>query len=153
MNSNRVEFTEEGEPYIMMPSSNNATCVSCGGRKSKKPFYAPVRMGTLDSFVRRSDGSIAKLDKETCKGTGKGGSMLFVYPLDVCKRNACIDKAFAELKETTPTINWQPSLFQCATCKQSPSNLMRCSGCMLVSYCSRDCQKKDWKAHKLFCKK
>ena len=27
-----------------------------------------------------------------------------------------------------------------------------CAGCMMVSYCSRDCQKKDWKNHKLVCK-
>ena len=27
-----------------------------------------------------------------------------------------------------------------------------CSGCLMVSYCSRECQKKDWKTHKSLCK-
>ena len=27
-----------------------------------------------------------------------------------------------------------------------------CSACMMVSYCSRECQKKDWKTHKSLCK-
>ncbi|KAI0885385.1 uncharacterized protein GGS22DRAFT_143058 [Annulohypoxylon maeteangense] len=34
----------------------------------------------------------------------------------------------------------------------SPENSLRCSGCMKVRYCSKDCQKQDWKEHKSFCK-
>ena len=30
--------------------------------------------------------------------------------------------------------------------------LERCSGCKLVYYCSRECQKRDWKEHKAHCK-
>ncbi|KAJ7766049.1 hypothetical protein B0H16DRAFT_1522878 [Mycena metata] len=29
---------------------------------------------------------------------------------------------------------------------------MRCSGCKILRYCGSECQKKDWKAHKLDCK-
>lgn len=32
------------------------------------------------------------------------------------------------------------------------SNLMKCSRCKKVSYCSIDCQRKDWKSHKVLCK-
>jgi hypothetical protein len=39
----------------------------------------------------------------------------------------------------------------CETCG-SPVNNNKCSGCSLVAYCSKDCQKKDWKEHKPFCK-
>jgi hypothetical protein len=31
--------------------------------------------------------------------------------------------------------------------------LQICVRCKLVSYCSRECQKKDWKQHRLECKK
>jgi MYND finger len=29
--------------------------------------------------------------------------------------------------------------------------LKRCNGCMLVDYCSKECQKKNWRKHKPFC--
>ena len=38
--------------------------------------------------------------------------------------------------------------FHCVVCK-SNENLMRCSRCKTSFYCSRVCQKKDWKNHKL----
>ena len=39
----------------------------------------------------------------------------------------------------------------CYVCKKKNSNL--CSGCFFVSYCSRKCQKVDYKKHKPKCKK
>lgn len=32
-------------------------------------------------------------------------------------------------------------------------NLQKCGACLSVSYCSKDCQVKDWKRHKSICKK
>ncbi len=32
-------------------------------------------------------------------------------------------------------------------------NLLRCSGCKKVQYCGKECQLKDWKVHKVECKK
>ena len=40
----------------------------------------------------------------------------------------------------------------CACCLQLFPNLEYCAGCKKVFYCSRDCQKKDWKQHKSYCK-
>jgi hypothetical protein len=37
--------------------------------------------------------------------------------------------------------------------KTSQDELQICARCKLVSYCSRECQKKDWKQHRLECKK
>ncbi|KAJ7115915.1 hypothetical protein C8R44DRAFT_983857 [Mycena epipterygia] len=48
----------------------------------------------------------------------------------------------------------------CLACFERTPSLLRCSGCCLASYCSRECQKKDWKYpnlgvftndHKPFC--
>ncbi|OWP03035.1 hypothetical protein B2J93_3661 [Marssonina coronariae] len=45
----------------------------------------------------------------------------------------------------------------CATCfkpeSQLPTSLKRCAKCHTAQYCSRDCQKEDWKAHKRVCGK
>ena len=46
--------------------------------------------------------------------------------------------------------------YSCVTCGATKGkdsiNLMKCGRCKLVSYCSRECQRKDWKSHKTFCK-
>ena len=48
----------------------------------------------------------------------------------------------------------QAGLSRCGACKTvlSAERPMICSRCKKVAYCSRDCQTKDWKAHKQSCK-
>ncbi len=42
---------------------------------------------------------------------------------------------------------------ECAHCKKSGLKFKHCSACKSVYYCSRECQKSDWKRHKKECKK
>ncbi|CAL4083337.1 unnamed protein product [Meganyctiphanes norvegica] len=42
---------------------------------------------------------------------------------------------------------------ECSTFPTGGIELSRCGGCQLVAYCSRDCQKKNWKKHRDICKK
>ncbi len=45
-------------------------------------------------------------------------------------------------------INLNANLCPCG----NKTNLQKCSGCQKIAYCSRGCQKKDWKQHKTECK-
>ena len=40
----------------------------------------------------------------------------------------------------------------CEKCGSRLKILSKCSGCRTVSYCSRECQRRDWKKHKVQCK-
>jgi len=41
----------------------------------------------------------------------------------------------------------------CMNCGKSiESNIKKCSGCHLVFYCNKNCQKKNWEDHKTRCK-
>jgi len=41
----------------------------------------------------------------------------------------------------------------CAQCNSFGLGLRKCSRCYSVAYCSPECQKKHWKAHKVSCSK
>lgn len=41
----------------------------------------------------------------------------------------------------------------CDSCRQSKGQLRKCSVCHSAQYCSVECQKADWKEHKLVCKR
>ncbi|KIK70137.1 hypothetical protein GYMLUDRAFT_34606 [Collybiopsis luxurians FD-317 M1] len=46
-------------------------------------------------------------------------------------------------------------LDQCQTCwrsKEPGRPLMKCAGCQIEKYCSKECQKKSWPTHKVKCK-
>lgn len=40
--------------------------------------------------------------------------------------------------------------YRCVTCRQT-EELKTCSGCRLISFCSKNCQTLNWKEHKEFC--
>ena len=53
---------------------------------------------------------------------------------------------------TTVTFNFSSNRDSCAFCCKSasdlPTPLKRCSRCLAVKYCSKECQKKNWSEHK-----
>ncbi|OCL06400.1 putative MYND domain protein [Glonium stellatum] len=52
------------------------------------------------------------------------------------------------------TPDTQPSCASCAKTDSDPNiNLKRCAKCQTTHYCSRECQKADWKVHKKVCAK
>lgn len=62
----------------------------------------------------------------------------------------------AELMSNYLTSTKDKSYKECSYCKSinsSNKKLMKCSRCLTAFYCDQDCQKKDWRIHKLYCKK
>mmetsp|Transcript_34181 Transcript_34181/g.86450 ORF Transcript_34181/g.86450 Transcript_34181/m.86450 type:complete len:528 (-) Transcript_34181:210-1793(-) len=56
-------------------------------------------------------------------------------------------------KATVKTVSASKGKKTCAQCDKPCNGLpLRCSGCKQVYYCSQDCQKKAWPAHKNNCK-
>lgn len=39
----------------------------------------------------------------------------------------------------------------CTYCKKTDLNMSKCAKCKISNYCSRECQKLDWKNHKQIC--
>jgi uncharacterized protein Veg len=39
----------------------------------------------------------------------------------------------------------------CHSCQKSVEKISKCAKCRIASYCSRECQIKDWKNHKIIC--
>lgn len=74
------------------------------------------------------------------------------------------DSLYQEYKQNAPSKNaYTKANYEkkCWSCKKSSSELttetdkkiQSCSACKVATYCSRDCQKKDWSQHKPNCTK
>lgn len=59
-------------------------------------------------------------------------------------------------EDITPSIQvkWTKSnstIRRCQYCFKTDEKLSKCSRCKVVHYCSKECQKQDWKIHKVYC--
>jgi MYND finger len=57
----------------------------------------------------------------------------------------------SQLRVSNTSSSSQTSTKSCTRCQTSPS-LKRCSACHAAYYCSKQCQRDDWKAHKPHCR-
>lgn len=65
-----------------------------------------------------------------------------------CVQPNCTTRSTVEPPTTTHTTT--STTHPCAVCKSASTH--RCKSCRYVYYCSRVCQARDWKAHRLVCK-
>ncbi len=50
--------------------------------------------------------------------------------------------------EPSPSITALRRCQECGQAQDAEHRLQRCAGCFIILYCSKTCQKKDWKTHK-----
>ena len=60
--------------------------------------------------------------------------------------------AALDIRHTTAVNANNPPEYECSACGRISKSHLRCSGCRLVYYCNRNCQKDGWKHHKSNCK-
>lgn len=50
------------------------------------------------------------------------------------------------------TIGRDPTRYRCSVCRSKGNpKLLKCTSCKKTRYCSKECQKKDWKLHRMRC--
>ncbi|KAI9016615.1 hypothetical protein DFJ74DRAFT_677811 [Hyaloraphidium curvatum] len=72
----------------------------------------------------------------------------------VCRNLDCCHTAKRLTRLPKPTLGKRKDSYLCAHCGRVSGDkaaLKKCSGCGLVEYCDRDCQRADWPEHKKIC--
>ena len=65
---------------------------------------------------------------------------------------SCLDMKYEEVKSITQVCFCCNDQCKLPGRKVERSKSLRCARCLSVTYCSRDCQKSDWRRHKMVCK-
>ena len=110
------------------------------------------RLGADVESVARMMCSISSADQEaTCRGQS-GHEMMSAY----CKRtkhlpmSKALKQAYEKHGLLLPEAEVLGVIKSCAMCHtpQPPAERFQCCPCGLVYYCSKECQRADWKSHK-----
>ncbi len=97
----------------------------------------------LTATVRRKADAVAKLLEESDDATLVTRDNMGCAPLDYAVQEK--DSVGRQVRRTVK------NRIGCSKCEKT-SDLMKCSGCEAVYYCSRGCQVADWQEHKKWCK-
>jgi hypothetical protein len=82
------------------------------------------------------------------------GTLLLKLVSDLPERDGMIDEN-VKLNKFCESSSYFQGMAQCANCQESEKfekQFKKCSRCGLVYYCSKSCQKEDWRKHKQICK-
>ncbi|KIK63636.1 hypothetical protein GYMLUDRAFT_40705 [Collybiopsis luxurians FD-317 M1] len=114
------------------------------GSMSLKPFICHV---TPDDFVPSlSPSELEKIDNVVAQG---GSSM---KRTETSVRDKVIGSKETKPNVAAPFRRRNPR--QCAHCEtvSKDKDLQQCGRCKLVFYCGRECQRKAWPTHKIYCR-
>ncbi|KAG6919771.1 hypothetical protein DXG01_001610 [Tephrocybe rancida] len=121
------KYRDLGVPDV--PDLNTSPLCDCGRGKSLPPSFLAGEYSILAPFVTRV-------------ALGPFFSLSYLDPIGSRLRQG-LDNMLKPA--TAPEV--------CNACgKPGQPRLMQCSVCALVKYCSKECQKKDWKLHRVACK-
>jgi len=128
---------------IVLPMLLKAFVTKLGATGSQVPSFAPWSWGT-------NDGNLATALQERMKAVGVRKelcSIEFGNEKNIAIQQEAWVRFFGILEEKVKP--------KCANCGQGAKDeahgLMLCSSCRSVHYCSKVCQKADWKQHKALC--
>ncbi|KAL8996922.1 MAG: hypothetical protein Q9169_003681 [Polycauliona sp. 2 TL-2023] len=127
------EYQTKGEIPLSVEEDQNPLC-SCGEGKVNASFTKVKKWAPFAKYVTR----IAI------------GPVFPVPYMDSLLRLPNLDGLNAT--GTAGSTAMKPQGPRCDNCKASSSQLLLCGGCGKVRYCSKECQKAAWKAHKVQCK-
>ena len=123
----KCEYRTTGKIPLAIEADKNPLC-SCGEGKVPTNFTAYAKeWAPFEKYVTRI-------------------AIPLVFPVPYVEPLAKLPEMGAQAAQTT---GQGP---QCDNCNKSSTDLKACGGCGKAHYCSKDCQKVAWKAHKLRCK-
>jgi hypothetical protein len=130
------QFLSTIHPII---NQHYAACLAASGRKCNsctKPTAA-VLTSPMSWLHHSADPFVNVLVTPVCESGGR-----------------CEMQARNEIQKMMEDVGTgdQGELLACKVCAKV-EGAQRCARCRAVSYCGKDCQKADWKAHKVGCRK
>jgi hypothetical protein len=119
-----------------------------------KSDYKMARIAALHGLFMETAGS-RLLDKEGMLKWGQDESKLLSDRGLICWLNKkipcrCLNEARRQARKNLPSTGFCMMFRGCGMILPK-TELMKCSGCKIYEYCSRDCQKAHWETHKEFC--
>jgi len=156
-NSEELYLTADSYTISFKEYSNDAWNTAMKRRMESGESLHP------DDVVGEYYASIIELRKVVLKETTIGKKIILEinkvttahleFVMKMCEKQSKLKKTNQVLKGSVYSVNVNNNMEQvCMVCGKRQGKLKRCGGCNLTCYCSAECQRTDWKEHKLVCR-